>query len=275
MLCEKPLSRRAGRCEAAFDVAEREGRLLMEAFMYRHNPQTQPAASSWSAAGAIGRLRIVRAAFSFAIADDANVRLAADLDGGALMDVGCYCVSAARLLAGEPERVSGRAGDSAATASTSRSPATMRFADEVLAHFDAGLALADRDELEVVGDEGTLFLDDPGTAASPVIELRRRRHRRADRARARSTPTGWRPRTSRRRSAARPSRCSDAPTRSARRGRSRPCTRPRAASGWRSTVLSEETVGAWPPTRTCSARSTRESCAASGPATEAPDRLSL
>ena len=49
----------------------------------------------------------------------------------------------------------------------------MRFADDVLAHFDAGLALATRDELEVVGDEGSLFLDDPWHCREPVIELRR------------------------------------------------------------------------------------------------------
>ncbi len=49
----------------------------------------------------------------------------------------------------------------------------MRFPGDVLAHFDAGLALAARDELEVVGDEGALFLDDPWHCRTPVIELRR------------------------------------------------------------------------------------------------------
>jgi len=51
--------------------------------------------------------------------------------------------------------------------------ATMRFADDVLAHFDAGLALDTRDALEVVGDEGTLFLDDPWHCLEPVIQLYR------------------------------------------------------------------------------------------------------
>ncbi len=49
---------------------------------------------------------------------------------------------------------------------------TMRFADDVIAHFDAGLALADRDELEVIGESGSLFLDDPWHCRAPVIELR-------------------------------------------------------------------------------------------------------
>jgi predicted dehydrogenase len=173
VLCEKPLSRRVADVEAAFDVAQSAGRLLMEAFMWRHNPQTRRVLQLVQA-GAIGRLRLIRAAFSFAIgADDAaNVRLSAELEGGALMDVGCYCVSAARLLAGEPEAVSGQqltGGDGVDVAFAG----TMRFHHDVLAHFDAGLELAARDELEVVGDEASLFLDDPWHCREPVIELRR------------------------------------------------------------------------------------------------------
>src|SRR5918992_3489185 len=106
VLCEKPLTRRAAEAERAFDVAERQERLLMEAFMYRHNPQTRRLTSLVDE-GAIGRLQLVRAAFSFSAQPATNIRLLADLDGGALMDVGCYCVSASRLLAGEPTQVRG------------------------------------------------------------------------------------------------------------------------------------------------------------------------
>jgi xylose dehydrogenase (NAD/NADP) len=171
VLCEKPLSRRAADAERAYDVAEREGRLLMEAFMYRHNPQTRRLTELVDE-GAVGRVRMVRAAFSFVAGDPANVRLSTSLDGGALMDVGCYCVSGARLIAGEPVRVSAEqalGGDGVDVAFAG----TMRFADDVLAHFDAGLALAARDELEVIGDAGALFLDDPRHCRVPVIELRR------------------------------------------------------------------------------------------------------
>jgi xylose dehydrogenase (NAD/NADP) len=171
VLCEKPLSRRAADVEAIFDLAEREGRLLMEAFMYRHNPQTARLVELVRS-GAIGRLRMIRGAFSFALTDDANVRLSTGLEGGALMDVGCYCVSAARLLAGEPERVSGHqvtGGDGVDVLFIG----SMRFAGDVLAYFDAGVTLASRDELEVVGDQATLFLDDPWHCTDPVIELRR------------------------------------------------------------------------------------------------------
>jgi xylose dehydrogenase (NAD/NADP) len=171
VLCEKPLSRRAHEVREAFDVAEREDRLLMEGFMYRHHPQTRRLAEL-IAQGAVGRVRMVRAAFSFVEDDPADVRLRSALQGGALMDVGCYCVSSARVVAGEPHRVTAEqtlGGDGVDVAFA----ATMRFADDVLAHFDAGLSLAPRDELEVVGDQGALFLDDPWHCREPLIELRR------------------------------------------------------------------------------------------------------
>jgi xylose dehydrogenase (NAD/NADP) len=170
VLCEKPLSRRAADVERAFDVAQREGRLLMEAFMYRHNPQTQRVTELISS-GAIATLRMIRAAFSFA-APPGDVRLSRELDGGALMDVGCYCHNNARLIAGEPAQVTAQqvlGGDGVDVAFA----ATISFPGDVLAHFDAGFTLAARDELEVVGDEGTLFLDDPWHSRGPLIELRR------------------------------------------------------------------------------------------------------
>jgi D-xylose 1-dehydrogenase (NADP+, D-xylono-1,5-lactone-forming) len=170
VLCEKPLSRRPGDVDHAFDTADRAGRLLMEAFMYRHNPQTARL-KELVESGAIGALRVVRAAFSFTVSGDANIRLAADLDGGALMDVGCYCVSGTRLLAGEPDRVFGAAVEEAGVDTVFAG--AMRFPGEVSAQFDCGLRLPMRDELEVVGEEGSMFLDDPWHCRTPVIELRR------------------------------------------------------------------------------------------------------
>jgi D-xylose 1-dehydrogenase (NADP+, D-xylono-1,5-lactone-forming) len=171
VLCEKPLDRRPAEVERAFDAAERAGRLLTEAFMYRHSPQTARLRELVDG-GAIGALRVVRSSFSFSLGDPGNVRLAADLDGGALMDVGCYCVSGSRLLAGEPlqvygEQVIGPSGVDVLFAGM------LRFPDDVVAHFDCGFVLPGRDELEVVGSEGSLFLDDPWHAREPVIELRR------------------------------------------------------------------------------------------------------
>ncbi len=173
VLCEKPLSRHAAEVERAFDLAEREGRLLMEGFMYRHHPQTLRVAELVRER-AIGTLRLIRGAFSFKATDPSDIRLSRELDGGALMDVGCYCVSAARLLAGEPERVTAQQAVGADGVDVAFA-GTMSFAGDVLAHFDAGLSLAARDELEVMGDCGSLFLDDPWHCRTPVIELRRDR----------------------------------------------------------------------------------------------------
>jgi D-xylose 1-dehydrogenase (NADP+, D-xylono-1,5-lactone-forming) len=170
VLCEKPLSRHPEDVERAFDVADRAGLVQTEAFMYRHNPQTARLVELVRG-GSIGALRVVRAAFSFSLDDTANVRMIADLDGGALMDVGCYCVSGARLLAGEPQRVFGlsleRSGVDVVFAGT------MSFADGVVGEFDCGFALPLRDELEAIGEDGSIFLDDPWHCHTPVIELRR------------------------------------------------------------------------------------------------------
>jgi len=171
VLCEKPLSRRAAEVEAAFNAAERAGRLLMEGFMYRHNPQTRKL-RELVRGGAIGRLRLIRGAFSFTVRNPQDIRLLPELDGGALMDVGCYCVSGSRLLAGEPERVSAEQV-SDATGVDVVFAGTLSFSDGVIAQFDSGLALPERDELEATGEDGSLFLDDPWHCRVPVIELRR------------------------------------------------------------------------------------------------------
>ena len=140
--------------------------------MYRHHPQTARLVELVHG-GAIGELRLVRSAFSYSLYDADNIRLRTDVEGGALMDVGCYCVSGSRLLAGEPESVFGSRlhrpdrdglgvhGLAALSRTTS------------LGLFDCGTSLPNRDELEAIGTEGSLFLDDPWHCNRPVIELRR------------------------------------------------------------------------------------------------------
>jgi xylose dehydrogenase (NAD/NADP) len=171
VLCEKPMSRHTAEVEEAFDVADRTGRILSEAFMYRHNPQTKRLKQLVDE-GAIGELRLVRSAFSYSLYDADNIRLSTDLEGGALMDVGCYCISGSRLLAGEPERAYGQAwfGDSGTDWVFT---ASLRFPGDVLAIFDCGTAMPERDELEAIGSEGSLFLDDPWHSGNPGIEVRR------------------------------------------------------------------------------------------------------
>ena len=171
VLCEKPLDRRPEEVERAFDTADRAGRLLMEAFMYRHNPQTRQLVDLVRT-GAVGELRVIRSAFSFSVSDPENIRLRPELDGGSLMDVGCYCVSGSRLLAGEPRAVYGEAVVGA-TGTDWAFAGMMRFPGDILSLFDCGTSLPLRDELEIVGTEGSLFLDDPWHCRTPVIELRR------------------------------------------------------------------------------------------------------
>ena len=170
VLCEKPMGRHPSDVERAFDVADRAGLVLTEAFMYRHNPQTARLKELVDG-GAIGDLRLVRSAFSFTIADAANIRLAADLDGGALMDVGSYCVSGSRLLAGEPERVYGRSVVESGVDTVF--VGTLEFAGDVLAQFDCGFRLPFRHDLEAIGTEGSVFIGDPWHCRRPGIELRR------------------------------------------------------------------------------------------------------
>jgi D-xylose 1-dehydrogenase (NADP+, D-xylono-1,5-lactone-forming) len=169
VLCEKPMGRRADEVRAAFDVAERLGLTLMEGFMWRHHPQTRRAAEL-VAGGAIGELRLVRATFGFTLEDLANVRMLADLDGGALMDVGCYCVSGTRLFAGEPETAIGRQvlGPSGVDV---RFASTMAFPGDVLAHFDCGFDAPDHSILEVVGSRATLRIPTPFLTTEPGLEL--------------------------------------------------------------------------------------------------------
>jgi predicted dehydrogenase len=185
VLCEKPLSRHAADVEAAFAAADRAGRILMEAFMWRFHPQTEQLVELVRG-GAVGRLRYVRAAFGFDLPDEANVRWLDELDGGALMDVGCYCVSALRLVCGaEPERVS--AEQVSVSGVDARLAGVLRFPGDVLGTFDCGMDVAARAGIEVVGDAATLLLPDPWHGPNPEIvvlregaEPERRRPERAD-----------------------------------------------------------------------------------------------
>jgi predicted dehydrogenase len=159
VLCEKPLARRSEEAERAFDAAEQAGRVLAEAFMYRHHPQTRLVAQLVSE-GAVGELRAIRAAFSFPLSNLEDVRMRPELDGGALMDVGCYCVSGARLLAGEPKRVYGEQVV-APTGVDVTFAGTMHFPRDVVATFHCSMALPQRQELEALGSEGTLLVQAP------------------------------------------------------------------------------------------------------------------
>jgi xylose dehydrogenase (NAD/NADP) len=176
VLCEKVLDKRADRVAEAFDTAERADRFLMEGFMYRHHPQTKRLAEL-VADGAIGELRLVRAAFSFSLTELGDVRMRPELDGGSVTDVGCYGISAIRLLAGEPESVTATEV-LGSTGVDVRFAGTLALPGDVLGYFDCAFDLPYRSELEVVGSEGVIRVVDPFTIGSlgiggSGIEVRR------------------------------------------------------------------------------------------------------
>lgn len=108
VLCEKPIALTAAEAQELLDAAQKRPELkVMEAFMYRHHPQWQRA-RRLVAEGKIGELRTIQSFFSYYNVDPNNIRNMAEIGGGALMDIGCYCISQARFIFGaEPQRVCG------------------------------------------------------------------------------------------------------------------------------------------------------------------------
>ena len=169
VLVEKPFSRHPEEVERAFDTAERSGLVLMEAFMYRHHDQSRKLVET-VASGAIGELRHLRSSFSFILDNPEDVRMRPELDGGALMDLGCYCISGCRLLAGEPELVVGRqlVGP---TGVDVRFSALLQFGDDVSAEFYCAFDLPDGAGLEAIGSERRALVREPFRTIDPHIEL--------------------------------------------------------------------------------------------------------
>lgn len=107
VLCEKPLAMTSAEATAMVETCEQAGVLLMEAFMYRLHPLWLKA-KELVEGGAIGELRSVQTAFSYFNDDPSNIRNIPEVGGGALYDIGCYAVNAARFLFGtEPTAVRG------------------------------------------------------------------------------------------------------------------------------------------------------------------------
>ena len=116
-------------------------------------------------AAAGGKVRAVDAVFTATLGRDDDPRWDAGLGGGALLDLGCYCVSAARLVLGEPDRVHGEAWLGRGGVDE-RFAATLRFGD-VVATFQCGFASALVNRIVVIGSSGVLevpqaFVDPPG-----------------------------------------------------------------------------------------------------------------
>jgi len=169
VLCEKPLGRNPESVEEAFDTADREGRLLMEAFMFRHHPQTQKL-KALVGSGAVGELRQIRTAFTFTLDNPEDVRWRPELDGGSLLDLGCYCVSVSRLLGGEPERVYGRQR-LAPTGIDVGFTGTLELPAEVSAQFHCAFDLPAESYVEAIGTTGKARVVEPFRCNVPHVDL--------------------------------------------------------------------------------------------------------
>ncbi|HEY5893094.1 MAG TPA: aldo/keto reductase [Chthoniobacterales bacterium] len=173
VLCEKPLTMNHAEAMTVIEAARRNGVFLMEAFMYRCHPRTQRIAGLVRE-GAIGPVKLVRVAFSFAVSPDPAGRLFAnELGGGGILDLGCYTTSIARLIAGvatgkpfeDPSEVNG-AAVLTETGVDGLAIANLRFPGGVLAQVSCGIRLRQEDTLVVYGETGKLvvpaFWNPPG-----------------------------------------------------------------------------------------------------------------
>jgi len=162
VLCEKPLACKAAEAREMAARAEKEDRLLMEAFMYRFHPRSRRIKEIVDS-GEIGKSCLIRAAFCYHMDDSifrsgSNARLKKDMGGGALLDVGCYGVSVARWLMGaEPIKVQAQAvyrpdGVDVHVAGT------LRFAEGRLAVIEASFISALQQTYSVIGSNGALEL---------------------------------------------------------------------------------------------------------------------
>lgn len=108
VLCEKPLGMDVKDIEPLLSLAQKNAHLVvMEAFMYRFHPQWLKVRELIDS-GELGEINAVEADFTYFNRDEANVRNQPGIGGGGLLDIGCYCISAARFIFGrEPIRVSG------------------------------------------------------------------------------------------------------------------------------------------------------------------------
>ena len=161
VLCEKPLTDTAACAQELFDAAERRGLVLVEAFMYRHHPQVA-AAQRAITSGALGRVEAIYSTFfTRAGAPEINIRYRPELGGGALWDVGSYCVSVSTLLAGgAPEHVSAVASIGATGVDVSFA-GTLSFANGCVAQFACGIDADLRTDLVVIGTDKTLVMRNP------------------------------------------------------------------------------------------------------------------
>ncbi len=158
VLCEKPIALNAAEAEEMAAAFERAGRVLAEAFQWRHHPQGLRVRELVQE-GAIGDVKLIDAGFSFTLEDTGDVRWDPEMGGGALYDLGCYPISLVRFIAGaEPVAVTAQirwhsSGVDEAVV------ATLEFPGGVLSHINCSFAMPLRRYFEVVGTGGSLYVN--------------------------------------------------------------------------------------------------------------------
>lgn len=160
-LCEKPLASNATEAQQMVDAFAEADILLAEAFMYRFHPQNQRA-QYMVGEGAIGEPYLMNASFCFRLTDEENIRLSRDLAGGAIMDVGCYCVNSMRFITGEePTKAAAFARIGKTNGVDEDITGILEFPSGFRGHFDASLRTFRVHTYEVRGTRGRLLL--PGS----------------------------------------------------------------------------------------------------------------
>ncbi len=160
VLCEKPMGLTPAEVDAMEAASIKYGKVLAEAFMYRHHPQTL-LAKELVDNGRIGQLQAVRGAFTFSMNTNTNIRLVPEWGGGSIWDVGCYPISYARFIIGtEPLEVFGQQilGESGVDESFF---GQLKFPGEIYAQFDCGFRTPYRTHIEIIGSKGTLTIPSP------------------------------------------------------------------------------------------------------------------
>jgi predicted dehydrogenase len=167
VLCEKPLAVNAAEARAVVDYFHQRGVLLAEGFMYRHHPLTRTALELLRS-GRIGTLRAVRASF-FAVEGkpETDIRFSPELGGGALADLGCYCVNIIRQAAGEEPMEVRAVMDPLPSGVDGRTAGVMKFPSGVVAELACGLLMPFSCAYEFLGSEGRILVDEGGMVAWP------------------------------------------------------------------------------------------------------------
>lgn len=161
VLCEKPLACTVAEAQRMFAAAHKYKRKLMEAFMYRFHPQIAQVTRRLDA-GDIGEPLYIRSSYTFHGRERDNPRYWANAGGGALMDVGCYCVNLSRCLVGsEPTRVMAQAHfDEAADVDLTLN-GTLVFDDRATAQFSCSFEAESTWAAEIIGTNGKLVIPHP------------------------------------------------------------------------------------------------------------------